>query len=45
MRVECTECRFTRVVERDDEDLPGETVQRHRNETDHVLHIIQLDDE
>ena len=45
MRVECTECQFARVIEPADEELPGEIIQRHGDETDHTLNVTELDDE
>ena len=44
MKVECKECRFSRVVGPDDDRLPGEVVIEHGDETGHRLDVEPLED-
>lgn len=39
VEVICTECRFSTVIYRSDERLPGEVVTEHGRETGHKLKI------
>lgn len=43
MRVECTDCRFSRIASPEGDELPGEIVIRHGRRTGHTLTITPLD--
>lgn len=44
MEVECNDCQFSRIVEPGDEELPGEVVIKHGDETGHQLSLNSIDD-
>ena len=43
-KVECTECRFSRVVNLDGEKLPGDVVREHGEETGHKLRVSPVEE-
>lgn len=43
MKVDCKDCHFSRVVDADDDELPGEVLVRHGRETGHTLRTSRLD--
>lgn len=45
MRVECTECNFSRFVRPEDEQLPGEVVVEHGRKTGHRLSVTKADED
>ena len=45
MRLDCTECHFSRVVRFDDDVLPAEVVVEHGRETGHRVAISRTDSE
>lgn len=43
LRVECTDCHFTTVVDPDDEELPSDVIVEHGRETGHKLTLSDQD--
>lgn len=45
MRVDCTECPFTRIVHNDEDELPADVVRQHGRETGHVLELVSVEED
>ena len=44
MRVECTECDFSRVIRQADGENPYETVEMHGTESGHTLEVSVVEE-
>lgn len=44
IRVDCTECPFSKIVDPDDDELPADVVVEHGQQTGHKLSIDPIEE-
>lgn len=44
MKIECSKCQFSKVVEADSEKLPAEVVREHGKRTGHKVRVFSIEE-